>query len=91
MLRLNIELSWTEARESHLLRHGVESSEVDETLSGDVLIRRYGRRRYQVWGRTGVGRYLFVILERTKDREWFCVTARDMMSRERDYFAMGGK
>jgi len=43
MHRLKITLVWTQTRKDHIRRHGVEPHEVDEVVSGDVLLRRYHR------------------------------------------------
>ena len=42
-----------------------------------------GRRRLYIYGRSGGGRYLFVVLERLAPRSFFLLSARGMTPGER--------
>ena len=81
MRRINIE--WDEDSIDHIWRHHVEPEEVEETLEGRYTFQRGRGRAYYILGRSGSGRYLFVVLARKPSGNYRVVTARDMTSTER--------
>lgn len=89
MQRLFLDLEWTDEREAHIRKHGVNPAEVEEVLSGEVLVISCGRDRFRAYGRTVGGRYLLVVFEDGDDT--FCVTARPMKNAEKRYYQRGGK
>jgi uncharacterized DUF497 family protein len=74
---------WDEANESHIARHGVEASEVEEVFRHDPYVRRGRHDRYLAYGATSNGRHLFVVLVRRGKGVVRVITARDMTTRER--------
>lgn len=74
---------WDEANEAHIARHGVTPTEVEELFLGRIYVQRGKDGRYVVFGRTGAGRYLFLVVERLGDGGVRVIAARDMIDRER--------
>ena len=81
MQRINIE--WDEESIEHIWRHRVEPEEVEELLRGRYIFRRGRDNTYYVFGRSGSGRYLFVVLSLISRAYYRVVTARDMTTSER--------
>jgi len=80
-------LEWNEYRIEHIAMHGVEPYEVWEVCQDPLnMARREGHRRYRLYGQTGDGRYLFVVLESFKGSTYMPVTARDMTNGEKRNF-----
>ena len=80
-------LEWDNYRIEHIARHAVEPDEVWEVCEDLLhLARRQGRNRYRLYGQTTNGRYLFVVLEHTRDTVYKPITARDMTDREKQNF-----
>jgi uncharacterized protein len=81
------ELIWTDENVDHLADHYVGPREVEDVIWDDPWFeRRRGRQRYQVFGQTSGGRYLFIVLDREHDTVFYVVTARDMTTREKNYY-----
>lgn len=77
------ELKWTDRSESHIARHGITPSEVEEVLSSQPLIVSPGRQSTKlVQGQTYAGRHLTVVLSVAEDGRFFVVTARNMTLQE---------
>jgi len=81
------ELIWDDWNVEHIAGHNVEPEEVEEVCFGRPLVRRagttrYGLRRYHAFGRTEVGRYLFIVLDCEAAGVFYVVSARDMSKRE---------
>lgn len=67
-------------------RHGVEPGEVEETFfNPPYKVRRSGSGKYQLFGRSEDGRYLFVVFA-WQGRQIRVITARDMTTAERRYY-----
>ncbi|MBI4565287.1 MAG: BrnT family toxin [Planctomycetes bacterium] len=66
-----------------MARHGVRPDEAEEVFFGRIYVKHAGRGRYLVLGRTGTGRYLFLIVIRWPGGLVRVITARDMIERER--------
>lgn len=78
---------WDEHNISHIARHHVCTSEVEELFEGRYYLIRSRDGRYAVFGQSAAGRYLFCALERTLQAGRIrIVTARDMESWERRLF-----
>ena len=78
------ELDWDDNRIDHIAQHDVDLNEVwDACEDPQHMARRQGRNRYLLYGRTGDGRYLFVVLEQVKDSVYKPITARDMTNGEK--------
>ena len=73
---------WDEQNLLHIEAHAVEPDEVEEAFLGRLYVRRTGRSRYIVLGRTAIGRGLFIVLLRRRDGSIRVITARDMTGRE---------
>ena len=85
-------LNWRPDRIDHIRRHGIGPEEVEEAVFQDtdcLLVkgpksnRDPSRHLYYVYGRTGEGRFLFVVLLDEGDAQALPVTVRDMNIRER--------
>jgi uncharacterized DUF497 family protein len=76
------ELEWDERNEEHIARHGVSVGEVIEVIEGRSHARKH-RGRYLVFGRTGAGRYLLIVLVHKGRGCWRVITSRDMTDAER--------
>ena len=74
------DLVWDDDAERHVCeRHGVDAAEAEEAFRDpDRRIRRVGRRRYQVLGRTEGGRGLAVFVDPIGRGRYELVTARPM-------------
>jgi hypothetical protein len=70
------ELIWTDDNVDHLAEHAVVPREVYDVIWDDPWFeKRRGRQRYQVYGQTSGGRYLFIVLDREYDTVFYVVTA----------------
>jgi hypothetical protein len=73
-------------------KHGVETHEVEEVISGKSMFRlaQKGRREaedvYLALGQTQAGRYLSVFFICKKTKEALILSARDMARKERRYY-----
>ena len=79
-------LIWDEWNREHLKEHNVSEEEVEEVCK-DILKQQptYGTR-YLIFGKTGKGRLLTIVLAREARGTYYVVTARDMSKRERRQF-----
>jgi hypothetical protein len=86
------EIVWTDESETHIARHGITTYEVEETI--------YTRPRWVavgldetrlVFGQTGAGRYLLVVVADGADGRDFILTARDMTDNEKRTFRAKGR
>jgi uncharacterized DUF497 family protein len=74
-------------------KHGVSVREVEEVLNGGPHIRKVGKGRtkgehvYAAFGQTLGGRYLIIYFIRKLSSGVLPISARDMDSGERDYYA----
>ena len=76
---MHIELKWDEQAIEHIARHHVTPEEVQEvTYDSRSLVFGAAQKRYFVYGRTGSGRYLKVIVERLRGALFYPVTAYEM-------------
>ena len=81
------ELVWTDDNVDHLAEHDIVPREVHDVIWDDPWFeKRRGRQRYQVYGQTSGGRYLFIVLDREYDTVFYVVTARNMTVREKNYY-----
>lgn len=84
-------VSWSEPAEAHIARHGVKPHEVEEVLYGKpryIASGRLGTRL--VFGTTGSGRGLLVVVGDAPDGGLSVVTARDMTKAEQKTFRKKG-
>lgn len=82
-MRIN-EIEWSEDSISHIARHGLDPSEVEEACFENmpfVLKSRYNR--YFVLGQTKSGRYLAIVFEYLGQNKAKIITARAMSEAER--------
>ncbi|MGH3503867.1 MAG: hypothetical protein ACRDQA_23675 [Nocardioidaceae bacterium] len=81
------EILWTEESEAHIARHGVSPNEVEESIYGRPRLTDRGREETTlVYGATGAGRYLFVVVAEAADGRDYIVTAREMTESEKRAF-----
>ena len=80
-------LDWDDYRIEHIAQHDVEPDKAWEVCEDLLhLARRQGRNRYRLYGQTGDGRYLFVVLEKVDGTIYKPITARDMTENEKRNF-----
>ena len=81
---------WDAANLSHLMRHDVEPSEVEEVSNRAHLVVRAktigGENRWKIFGKTAAGRYLVVVFT-IRRRLFRAVTAYEMNVIERRKYA----
>ncbi len=76
-----------------ILKHQLHPEEVEEVLRGRPLVRRQerghrkGQDLFAVYGQTAAGRYIVVFALRKEPRVVLPISARDMTSTERSYYA----
>jgi len=87
------ELIWTEENEEHIAEHGVTPQEVEELFfeESPYFRRGPGENLSHVYGRTGAGRYLFVVMVYLGEGKGYVVTARDMDRKERRLYQKRAK
>lgn len=87
------ELIWTVENEAHVAEHEVAPEEVEELFFEETPYFRQGpgESLYHVYGRTGAGRYLFLVMIHLGERKGFVVTARDMDKKERRLYQRRAK
>lgn len=80
---------WTEESEDHIWTgHRVRPGEVEEVVNTRPRYARRGRDDTEVlYGRTGAGRYLVIVLSEALDGRHYVVTARDMEQNERQTYS----
>ena len=80
-------LVWTSKNASHIARHEITPSEIEEVMFGGTPLIRKGRENvYYSYGQTGSGRYLFVVFVLWNSGQGFVVTARQMTEAERKLY-----
>ena len=87
-------IRWTEEGINHIANHGVSPMEIEEVCFNEEdhpLIRSGREKLHYVFGRTGSGRFLFIVVRFLRPGEVRIVTAREMNSWERKYFKTRGK
>jgi hypothetical protein len=68
-------------------KHAVEPEEVEETFfSRQIKVRKAESGKYQLYGRSSDGRYLFVVFT-WAGQQVKVITARDMTQNERRFYA----
>lgn len=74
-------------------KHGVDTDEVEQVLFGNPHVRRVekgkvkGEGVYTAYGQTNDGRYLIVFFINKRRNAALPISARDMTSSERSYYA----
>ena len=78
---------WDDINVGHIARHGVEPYEVETACWGSQAFVLRGREgRYVAYGRTGSGRYLFIVFRILGQGIIHVITARDMSATERRFY-----
>lgn len=85
------DLEWDEANVEHVGGHSVTPAEVEDVCFGEHMATRGEHDRYVLYGQTGNGRYLKVILQRQKGNVFRPVTAFEMTERQKRAFRKKGK
>ena len=79
-------LTWDSWNVTHIARHSVTASEVEEVCYGTFITQQGYAGRILAIGSTNDNRILAVVLEPQGDGEYYVVTARPASRRERrDY------
>jgi hypothetical protein len=73
---------WDDGNLSHIARHRVDADEVEEAFLGRQRLYRTKEGRHILLGRSGTGRYLFVVFEYSSGTAR-PITARDMTDSEK--------
>ncbi len=86
------EIRWTDKTEDHIAAHAVTPDEVEQVVHTRPRLLLTGREgtRY-LFGTTGAGRYLLVVLAEAMDGRDYVVTAREMTDTERQAFRRKGR
>jgi hypothetical protein len=85
-------LEWDFINESHLLsKHRIGRKEVEDICFGFYLSRKQFGERYKLWGQTEPGRFLIIIVEKTKGTKYRPITAFDMAEKDRRYYKKNAK
>ena len=74
---------WDEGNREHIHEHHVDEEEAEETFEEKHYLYRTRDGRYSLLGRSGIGRYLFVVFEYEGRETARVVTARDMTITEK--------
>ena len=78
---------WDEWNVDHIARHGIEPHEAETACRSEGrVVRRSREGRYLVYGRTGAGRHVLVVLRPFGQGRARIITARDMTERERRFY-----
>ena len=84
--------SWNEDNLAHISNHGVTPEEIEEiAFEGTPYIRKGREGRRYLYGKTFVGRYLFVVYVPVAKGKVRVITARDMDAREKRLYLGRGK
>ena len=80
---------WDAANVDHIMRHAVTPFEVEEAAGGAHVVipakTVEGERRWKLFGKTGIGRYLVAVFTIRRKR-FRVVTAYEMNSSERSKY-----
>ncbi|OGF52804.1 MAG: hypothetical protein A2Z21_00675 [Candidatus Fraserbacteria bacterium RBG_16_55_9] len=91
---MNIEeLIWTPENEEHIAEHQVTPAEIEELFfeEGPYFRRGPGENLYHIYGCSGAGRFLFVVMIHLGRGKGYVVTARDMDKQERRLYGKRAK
>ena len=78
---------WDSWNAEHIARHGVDPSEAEAICRSHRAVVIRGRQgRHLVYGHTGDGRYLLVVLQARGGGLVRIITARDMTEHERRFY-----
>jgi uncharacterized protein len=73
-------------------KHGINISEVEEAIWNNPKVKKAQKGQYKdedvyyAYGRTNSGRYLIIVFICKKNKDALIVTARDMDTKERQYY-----
>ena len=82
-----VELLWDDEAIEHIARHNVTPTEVEDVIyEVRSLILMTRQNRYIVYGQTGSGRYLKVVVEPLGRGRFYPVTAYEMDDTDRQMF-----
>ncbi|MEA1944955.1 MAG: BrnT family toxin [Euryarchaeota archaeon] len=70
-----LEIIWDEWNKNHILKHGVDKSEVEHALKGAIYVKR-SSNVYLAIGESS-GRILFIVLAERGGNKVYPITARD--------------
>lgn len=81
------ELLWDDEAVEHVNRHNVTPAEVEDVVyEARSLILRTRQNRYMVYGQTGYGRYLKVVIEPLGQGRFYPITAYEMDDTDRQLY-----
>ncbi len=72
----------TKKVERHIAKHKVTREEIADALNGFKYVKRK-RARFLFYGRTKAGRYLSIVVEKSKNGEYHLITARESTKSEK--------
>ncbi len=76
-------LLWDEWNEDHTAKHGINREEIEEVCFSRNIAIKSGKTKMAVWGQTGDGRYVLVILGIREFDDYYPISARDMDEKEK--------
>lgn len=75
---------WKQTDIDHIARHQVEPYEVEEVVFDDTPSFEKSRNETFISvGTTQAGRYLLIVIKKTKKENWIVVTAREITKQEK--------
>lgn len=77
------ELIFNEENVEHIASHNVIPEEVRQVLEGKTLFLSAKQNRVMAIGKTKLGRFLTIVLDKTKDYMYYVVAARDADKKEK--------
>lgn len=91
MIRIS-QILWDVDSIYHIAKHDVTPEEVEEAVfDGHILILKAKGKRYVLLSRTSSGRHLTVVVAFKFKGRVRIITARDMTTKERQYYKRRGK
>lgn len=87
-------IKWSHKSINHISKHCVSPEEVEEICLNEEeapFVRTGRDNLHYVFGQTGSGRYLFIVVRFIRKGQIVLVTSRDMNEWEKDYYQRRGK
>ena len=76
------ELFWDDFNSKHILKHGVNKTEVEQACKKQKLVLRVRDNRLLLIGKTKDKRILSIVLAKVFETKYYVVTARDSSRKE---------
>ena len=83
------ELIWDEYNSSHISKHSISISEVEQVCSGKVIAQPSYSNRISVIGKTKKRLMINIVLAKKNKGVYYTITARDTSRKERGWIKHG--